>query len=138
MSQPALSPLRSFYAGRRQFRVTRLPRFLVLHSRRFSKNQFFIEKNPTLVTFPIKGLDPGTSGAAPSSHTHARYDLVANVVHEGKAGEGSYKAQVHRQGEDSWYEVQDLSVVEVLPQMVALSEAYLQVYEARGEERKEK
>jgi U4/U6.U5 tri-snRNP-associated protein 2 len=30
-----------------------------------------------------------------------------------------------------WYEVQDLRVSDVLPQMVALSETYLQVYELK-------
>ena len=44
-------------AGRRRFRVTRLPRFLVLHVRRFLKNQFFMEKNPTIVNFPVKSLE---------------------------------------------------------------------------------
>lgn len=54
---------------------------------------------------------------------------MANVVHEGKAGEGTYRIHVHRRSEGVWYEVQDLQVTEVLPQVVALSEAYLQVYE---------
>jgi U4/U6.U5 tri-snRNP-associated protein 2 len=44
-------------AGRRRFRVTKLPRFLALHFKRFTKNNFFIEKNPTLVTFPVKNLE---------------------------------------------------------------------------------
>lgn len=44
-------------AGRRRFRVTRLPRFLVLHVRRFLKNQFFVEKNPTIVNFPVKNME---------------------------------------------------------------------------------
>ena len=44
-------------AGRRRFRVTRLPRFLCVHFRRFAKNNFFVEKNPTLVTFPVKNLE---------------------------------------------------------------------------------
>jgi U4/U6.U5 tri-snRNP-associated protein 2 len=35
------------------------------------------------------------------------------------------------QVEDVWYEVQDLRVTDVLPQMVALSETYLQVYELK-------
>ena len=37
------------------------------------------------------------------------------------------------QVEDQWYEVQDLRVGEVLPQMVALSETYLQVYELKAQ-----
>ena len=44
-------------AGRRRFKLTRLPRFLCLQVRRFTKNNFFIEKNPTLVTFPVKNLE---------------------------------------------------------------------------------
>jgi U4/U6.U5 tri-snRNP-associated protein 2 len=30
---------------------------LLLQFKRFTKNNFFIEKNPTLVTFPVKNLD---------------------------------------------------------------------------------
>jgi U4/U6.U5 tri-snRNP-associated protein 2 len=56
---------------------------------------------------------------------------VCSVTHEGRAGAGTYRAYVHRRSEDAWYEVQDLRVGEVLPQMVALSEAYLQVYELK-------
>jgi len=39
---------------------------------------------------------------APSS----KYDLVANVVHDGRAGEGTYRAHIHRKAEEIWYEVQ--------------------------------
>ena len=63
----------------------------------------------------------------------SRYDLVANIVHEGKtAKEGSYRVHLHRRSEEGWYEVADLRVGEVLPQMVALSEAYMQVYELKA------
>jgi hypothetical protein len=40
----------------------------------------------------------------------SRYDLIANVVHEGKAGQQTsgapYRCHVHRAVEKSWYEVQ--------------------------------
>lgn len=39
------------------YRLTKLPEYLVLHLKRFNKNNFFLEKNPTIVTFPTKGLD---------------------------------------------------------------------------------
>ena len=112
----------------------------------------------------------------------SKYDLAANIVHEGKAGagQGLYRVHIQRkassvalfvgggaaqaqlpgclpgcvhllaatstspksrskpslrfhpaQVEDVWYEVQDLRVTEVLPQMVALSETYIQVYELK-------
>lgn len=50
-----------------------------------------------------------------------------------KAMPGTWRAFVHRKVEDLWYEVQDLNVTEVLPQAVALSEAYLQCYERRSD-----
>ena len=58
-----------------------------------------------------------------------KYDLIANVVHDGKPEEGIYKVFVQRKSDELWYEMQDLHVGEVLPQVVALSEAYLQIYE---------
>jgi U4/U6.U5 tri-snRNP-associated protein 2 len=81
----------------------------------------------------VKNLELKDCIPVPQEGRGTKYDLVASVSHEGKAMEGSYKAHVHRRVEDTWYEVQDLSVVEVLPQMVALSEAYLQVYERKKE-----
>jgi len=120
--------------------------------------------------------DAGKGGAPLPS----KYDLIANIVHEGSrtsAQTGSYKLHVQRQSEQQWYEVQDLVVNDILPQvgnecgsaahpvvlaamrlavackccmassstltgitpclllqMVALSEAYMQVYELKREQ----
>ncbi|KAG6418985.1 hypothetical protein SASPL_121193 [Salvia splendens] len=78
--------------ARMRYRVTKLPQYLILHMLRFTRNNFFVEKNPTL-------------------------------------GGGSYRVFVQRKSEELWYEMQDLHVSETLPQMVALSEAYMQIYE---------
>lgn len=43
--------------GRRKYRIIRLPEFLVINIKRFTKNNFFWEKNPSIVNFPVKGLD---------------------------------------------------------------------------------
>ena len=42
---------------RTRYALTHLPRYLIIHYQRFTDNAFFTEKNPTLVTFPLKGLD---------------------------------------------------------------------------------
>ena len=64
----------------------------------------------------------------------SKYDLIGNVVHDGKPGAGgTYRLHVHRKSEDAWYEVQDLRVTDILPQMVALSETYMQVYELKSQ-----
>ncbi|KAI6692359.1 hypothetical protein NL676_020069 [Syzygium grande] len=119
--------------ARMRYRVTRLPRYLILHMRRFTKNNFFVEKNPTLVNFPVKNLELKDYIPLPTrgdkERLRSKYDLIANVVHDGKPGEGSYRVFVQRKSEELWYEMQDLHVSETLPQMVALSEAYMQIYE---------
>lgn len=135
--------------ARMKYRVTKLPPYIILHMRRFTKNNFFVEKNPTLVNFPVKNLElkdyiplptpndkeksesKGNKKMQSKDHEKLRskYDLIANIVHDGKPSEGSYRVFVQRKSEEQWYEVQDLHVSETLPQMVALSEAYMQVYE---------
>lgn len=95
-----------------------------------------------------------------AAHTNTTYDLIANIVHDGKPSEGSYRIHVlHHvsvpcpcgvggcvcdnwgdppavsplspsipsQGTGKWYELQDLQVTDILPQMITLSEAYIQV-----------
>lgn len=119
--------------ARMRYRVTRLPQYLILHMRRFTKNNFFVEKNPTLVNFPVKNLELKDYIPLPTpkdeQRLRSKYDLIANIVHDGKPGEGSYRVFVQRKSEELWYEMQDLHVSETLPQMVALSEAYMQIYE---------
>ncbi|ONK69253.1 uncharacterized protein A4U43_C05F20920 [Asparagus officinalis] len=119
--------------ARMRYRVTRLPKYLIVHMRRFTKNNFFIEKNPTLVNFPVKNLELKDFIPLPAPKENERlrskYDLIANIVHDGKPGEGYYRVFVQRKSEELWYEMQDLHVTETLPQMVALSEAYMQIYE---------
>ncbi|XP_031253928.1 U4/U6.U5 tri-snRNP-associated protein 2-like isoform X1 [Pistacia vera] len=119
--------------ARMRYRVTRLPRYLILHMRRFTKNNFFVEKNPTLVNFPVKNLELKDYIPLPTPKENeklrSKYDLIANIVHDGKPEEGFYRVFVQRKSEELWYEMQDLHVSETLPQMVALSEAYMQIYE---------
>ena len=39
----------------RRYKLTRLPKYLIVHIKRFSKNtQQEIEKNPTIVNFPVR------------------------------------------------------------------------------------
>lgn len=93
----------------RRFKCQRLPRYITLHFKRFTKNAFVEEKNPTIVTFPLRGLDfrecglsslghvqllfndlfsawPNIDLDAPPSHPPTLYDLIANVTHESVAG----------------------------------------------------
>lgn len=99
----------------RRYKINRLPPFLILHIKRFNKNSFVEEKNPTIVNFPLRGLDMRTC-ASPDSQTCMHiltlgadvepqpvgpvlYDLVANVTHSSAAGtardETIWRAQTH-------------------------------------------
>lgn len=37
----------------KRFQLTKLPPYLIFCIKRFTKNNFFVEKNPTIVNFPI-------------------------------------------------------------------------------------
>lgn len=41
----------------KRYHITRLPNYLIFHVKRFTKNNWAKEKNPTIVNFPIKGVD---------------------------------------------------------------------------------
>ena len=167
---------------RRRVRLLQLPRYLILHYQRFQANDFFREKNHTLVHFPLTALDlspylsPDAAASAASTPpptadmsvrqlldecragsirtagllerdelvraverlrrpAGGKYDLLCNVVHDGEAVGGHYRAHVLHKGSGVWYEMDDLRVVtsETMAQMVGLSEAYIQIYERREE-----
>ena len=70
-----------------------LPPYITMHVKRFVRDtQNRCEKNPTIVNFPIKNLDmrefctPEAAAAVSST----RYDLVANVCHEGSWDHGKH------------------------------------------------
>ena len=41
----------------RSYRLLSLPKYIIFHLKRFTKNNFFLEKNPTIVNFPVKNLE---------------------------------------------------------------------------------
>ncbi|CAL1542817.1 unnamed protein product [Lymnaea stagnalis] len=119
----------------KRFQLTRLPQFIIIYFKRFNKNYFVLEKNPTIVNFPIKNIDFGDllSAETRAQHKHTTYDLAANIIHDGEPGKGkgSYRCHVLHKGQNKWYEMQDLHVADILPQMITLSESYIQIFEVR-------
>lgn len=120
----------------RKFEITRLPPFIILYIQRFTKNTFFVEKNPTIVNFPVKEIEFGDLLSAEAKEKYKNvsttYDLIANVVHEGLPTSGTYKVHTLHKGSNNWFELQDLHVSKVLPEILPLSEAYVQIYEKRS------
>lgn len=60
-------------------------------------------------------------------HPCTTYDLVANVVHDGEPSHGTYRVHILHKATGQWHELQDLHVTQILPQMITLTEAYIQV-----------
>ena len=114
----------------KRFKLTKLPPYLIFYIKRFNKNWFYTEKNPTIVNFPIKNVDLSDCLEGYEEGMDATYNLVANVVHDGdpNAGKGSYRVHILHQGTKQWFEMQDLHVASILPQMITLSEAYIQIW----------
>ncbi|KAI0673596.1 cysteine proteinase [Trametes maxima] len=127
----------------RRFKCQRLPPYIILHFKRFTKNQFVEEKNPTIVNFPLRGLDFKDYLDAPASHSGTVYDLIANVTHESAAGTTHDKEstvwKVHLRagaggGEnEKWFQIQDLIVEEIRKEMIVLGETILQIWERRAD-----
>ncbi|KAF8310573.1 cysteine proteinase [Clavulina sp. PMI_390] len=131
-----------FAGTMKRFRCKKLPPYIIVHYKRFTKNHFVEEKNPTIVNFPVRGADfrdvlentpPGTSTI---------YDLVANVTHESTAGTARDKEntawKVHLRApplntegneasEARWLMMQDLIVEETAKELIFLGETVLQV-----------
>ena len=140
--------VRAGHQLRKRYTITKLPRFLVLHLDRFKANNFYVEKNPTIVNFPVKNLelrDHFALDLAPGADEDAKvtkYDLVANICHDsppgqGKEGQknplegGSYRVHVQHKATEQWYEIQDLHVQETMPQLIGLSESNIMIYERK-------
>lgn len=140
--------------------LTALPPYVILHIKRFTKNNFVEEKNPTIVNFPMRGVEMAPYvDPKPSDPLHTVYDLLSNVTIDttvasttsgGQSAKGTGGAaggsgnddahttwKIHQRcgrggGDDEkWFEMQDLRVDEVRKEMVFLGETVIQVWERR-------
>ena len=101
--------------------VQQFPEYLIIHFRRFVKNNFFLEKNSTLVRFPMKGLSWDGCG-------DVQYSLVAVVSHEGKPEGGLFKTCALHPVSNQWFECEALRVRKILPESVPLYESYIHIW----------
>lgn len=114
---------------KRRYKILRLPKNLILFFKRFDKNLFFVEKNNTIVTFPIKNLSLEKYVEEKIINNDLKYDLTANIIHDGKPQSGSFRVQVKNKPNDKWYDIQDLNINQILAQSVVVSESYIHIYE---------
>jgi U4/U6.U5 tri-snRNP-associated protein 2 len=71
---------------RKCYKLVRLPNYLILHLARFKKNNYSMEKNPTIVAFPVKNLElsnyvyPPSGRAIPPTEDQVRCMSVSSSV----------------------------------------------------------
>ena len=65
-----------------------------------------------------------------AQEANTKYHLMSSLQHDGPPDTGSYRAFVHFKANDQWYELQDLHCNGVHPQLISVSESYIQFYEA--------
>ncbi len=143
--------LHASHARLSKYQLRRLPPFLVLHFRRFTKNSLGqTERNPTLVNFPTTNLDvsryapllPAADAMDTDSPIANAYDLVANVVYDATPGtvneNAAWKSHVHtspanrKQNAPKWFAIHDLIVDPIDPHMIFLAESHLQIWQKRS------
>ena len=132
--------------ARKRYRLLHpLPPYLLFHIKRFSKNKFISERNPTIVTFQPRSLDmsafvePNPKFQPPGEPV--LYDLVSNVTHEavkirddsveGEAEKKVWRVQLKDRAKDEWLDIQDLYVEKVPAETLFTKESYLMVWERR-------
>ncbi|EKG14698.1 Peptidase C19 ubiquitin carboxyl-terminal hydrolase 2 [Macrophomina phaseolina MS6] len=138
---------------RKRYRLLHpLPPYLLFHIKRFSKNKFVSERNPTIVTFPTRSLDMSPYVEPnPTIHSPGEpiwYDLVANITHEavrirddsveGESEKKVWRVHLRDKSRDEWLEVQDLFVEMARAETLFTKESYVQVWEKRREPKKRK
>jgi U4/U6.U5 tri-snRNP-associated protein 2 len=112
------TPSKTGLVEKKRYEIQKLPEYLIFHMKRFSKNFFFKEKNPTIVSFPITNLE----------FQNKKYDLISNIRHEGDSNQGHYTVHVQHNAIEKWYLMSDLDVKQVMPEEVSISESYMQCY----------
>lgn len=98
--------------ARMRYRVSKSHPYLIFHMVRFNKNNFFKEKNPTLVNPQVKDIElrdyiPSLPTAPDQGDkvSSSKYNIIANIVHDGKHEDGYFRVFVKRKSQQLWYEM---------------------------------
>eukprot|EP00298_Acanthocystis_sp_HF-20_P026647 c4446_g1_i1.p1 GENE.c4446_g1_i1~~c4446_g1_i1.p1 ORF type:complete len:524 (+),score=197.44 c4446_g1_i1:41-1612(+) len=119
----------------KRYKISKLPKYLIVVFQRFEKNNFFVEKNKTIVTFPPKNLDlqKYVTEKVKISVPTTKYDLVASISVEAETQkEDQTSVYIQNKATDIWYHIRDLHVEEIAIQLLPVTEAYIQVYEQKS------
>lgn len=110
----------------RTCKIQTLPDYLVFFVKRFTQNMYLVEKNKTIVNFPVDELDL-TEYTSETQNT--KYNLSAYICHTGENPAGSCLARYLHKANGKWYNAQDGTVDELQAELHFVAEAYILFYE---------
>ncbi|KAJ1966464.1 U4 U6.U5 tri-snRNP-associated protein [Dipsacomyces acuminosporus] len=158
----------------KRYWLLKLPKYIICHVKRFSRNSFSVEKNPTVVNFPICNVPFGDllpKDAQERLGGKGTYDLIVNICHDGQSSaaagkssgtsfddnqqntapnpaaatssastrahtsddalsaESQYLVYLRHAAADKWYMSRDLQMEPIMPQMIFLSDSYIQIWQ---------
>lgn len=119
-----------FFSASNSQLISKLPCYLFINFSRFSKTNINIEKNKTLVSFPLIDFDlsryihPDYTPLNPCT----KYNLIASISHKGSIHNGKFITQLSHPTRNEWIEIEDIHVKTVFPQAILLNETYILVY----------
>lgn len=116
---------------RLSFRLQAVPQFLMLTLRRVTKTKFATENNHAVVHCPVNGLDMSEflQDESRDGVGSLLYSLIAIVIHDGPHDNCRYRVAVRHSATSKWFSIDNLTVTEVLPQVVSLSDTCMLLYE---------
>ena len=92
-----------------------------------------MEKNPTIVNFPLENLIVEENGNSniinKKEKIEKKYSLISNIIHDGKPGDSNFRVQIKNKERNEWFEIQDIHVQKILAESVAVCESYIHFYE---------
>jgi ubiquitin carboxyl-terminal hydrolase 4/11/15 len=117
----------------KKMELSKLPKVLIIHLKRFSRSKWSFSKNTTTVDFPLKGLD--LSKFMVDGAQCGKYNLYGVINHMGGMGGGHYIAYVKTPAyQNLWVEFDDSSVNKISKNDVVTKMAYVLFYRLDEEE----
>ncbi|OII75401.1 ubiquitin C-terminal hydrolase [Cryptosporidium ubiquitum] len=119
-----------FFSSSNSQLISKLPCYLFIHISRFSKSNLNLEKNKTIVSFPLIDLDlsPYIHPDSISLNPCTKYNLITNISHKGSIQNGKFLTHLLHPTRNEWIEIEDINVKVVLPQAILLNETYILAY----------
>ncbi|KAK9692624.1 ubiquitin carboxyl-terminal hydrolase, variant 2 [Basidiobolus ranarum] len=109
----------------------KLPEVLVIHLKRFYHTNSYRKKLEVFVDFPSEFIN--LAKWLSTNSTNSTYRLYAVVNHFGNMNSGHYTTFAINEGENCWFEFDDLRIKKIDPDSMVTSSAYILFYERQND-----